>query len=267
MTTSFAVKATRCAIEYGEPDDCKDNNADLVRRNQIVLKHLPLVKLVAVRMRAALPVHIELNDLTQAGTLGLIDAANKYDPARGILFETYAKYRIRGAILDGLRQFDWASRGLRQLQNHVETITRELTAELLRTPTDTELAEKAGMDLDDWRETALTLANIKHIHSAKHAPEESDAPPMQDPPSPPDTFPDWICAIDQLSDTVHKVMETLPVRSRTILQLYYKGEKSMKEIGGLIGVNESRVSQVHKAALMTMAKALKVKGVYSSQAI
>jgi RNA polymerase sigma factor FliA len=265
MTMSGAVRATRSAIEYGQPDNFKGPNAELARRNQVVLDHLPMVKSVAQWIHSTLPIQAELSDLIQAGTLGLIDAANKYDPAKGILFETYAKHRIRGAILDGLRQLDWASRGLRQCQNQIEAATRELTAELQRAPTEMEMAEKMGKSLADWREMAA-LANLRRVHASRGAgKDDNDADPVPDPPSPPEAWPDWICANEQLGDRVHEVIELLPDRSQKMLFLYYEGGKSMKEIGGMFGVQESRVSQVHKSALVKMAKALKVKGIHSSQ--
>jgi RNA polymerase sigma factor for flagellar operon FliA len=267
MTMSVAVSATRSAIEHGEPDSFKEPNAELARRNQVVLGHLPMVKSVAQWMHSTLPIQAELNDLIQAGTLGLIDAANKYDPAKGILFETYAKHRIRGAILDGLRQLDWASRGLRQRQNQIEAATCELTAELQRAPTEMEMAEKMNKSLADWREMA-TLANLRRVHVSSGAGrDDHDADPLPDPPSLPEAWPDWICANEQLGDTVQEVIELLPDRSRKILFLYYEGEKTMKEIGGMLGVQESRISQVHKSVLVKLAKALNVKGIHSSQVI
>src|SRR6266571_4312772 len=109
-------------------------------RDSIVLNHLPLVKAIAVRVHENLPVHVDLDDLVHAGVLGLFDAATKYNPAKKVAFHSYAKYRIKGAILDSLRQLDWASRDLRKRQKLVEAITRELATKLERTPTEAEIA-------------------------------------------------------------------------------------------------------------------------------
>src|ERR1700682_1621730 len=112
------------------------------RRDRVVLEHLPLVKAIAVRVHENLPVQVELDDLVHAGVLGLFDAASKFNPDKQVAFSSYARYRIKGAILDSLRQLDWASRDLRRLHKRVEAATRELQATLQRTPTEAEIAEK-----------------------------------------------------------------------------------------------------------------------------
>src|SRR6476469_5045590 len=109
-----------------------------VVRDRIVLNHLPLVKAIAVRVHENLPVHVDLDDLVHAGVLGLFDAASKYNPDKKVVFHSYAKYRIKGAILDSLRQLDWASRDQRRRQKQVENTTRELTSKLGRLPTESE---------------------------------------------------------------------------------------------------------------------------------
>jgi RNA polymerase sigma factor for flagellar operon FliA len=262
MPIAVAIEAVE--VEYDEARHGKESAAELARRNQVVLDHLPLVKSVARRLRATLPDQAEFNDLMQAGTLGLIDAAKKFDPDKGFLFKTYASHRIRGAMLDGLRQCDWASRRLRLRQNQIEAATHELTAELHRPPSELEMAEKMGMSLADWRELALTVANFKRVHASSRA-SDDDSDLERDLPGSSDSHPDWIFANEQMNDIVRDTIERLPERQRTVVLLHYKGEKSMKEIGGLMGTHESRASQVHRAALTKMAEALKVKGICSSQ--
>jgi RNA polymerase sigma factor for flagellar operon FliA len=115
-------------------------------RDQIVLDHLKLVKAIAVRVHENLPVHVDLDDLVHAGVMGLFDAANKYNPDKKVVFHSYAKYRIKGAILDSLRQLDWASRDLRKRQKMVEAMTRELCDKLKPTPTEAEIAQKMGAE-------------------------------------------------------------------------------------------------------------------------
>ena len=114
-------------------------------RDEIVLEHLSLVKAIAIRVHENLPVHVDLDDLIHAGVLGLFDAATKYDPDKKVVFQSYAKHRIKGAILDSLRQLDWASRDLRKRQKQLEAVTRDLTAQLGRAPTEMEIAEGAGV--------------------------------------------------------------------------------------------------------------------------
>src|SRR6201995_4281729 len=118
------------------------------RRDRIVLEHLPLVKAIAVRVHENLPVHVDLDDLVHAGIIGLFDAATKFNPEKQVVFSSYAKHRIKGAILDSLRQLDWASRDMRRRHKQVEAATRDLSSTLQRAPTEAEVAAKLGMDVE-----------------------------------------------------------------------------------------------------------------------
>src|ERR1700720_4098599 len=118
----------------------------IARRDRIVLEHLPLVKAIAVRVHENLPVHVDLDDLVHAGVLGLLDAASKFDSEKQVAFSSYAKHRIKGAILDSLRQLDWASRDMRRRHKQLEAATQDLSATLHRVPTEAEVAQKLGMD-------------------------------------------------------------------------------------------------------------------------
>ncbi len=240
-------------------------SAKQARRDRVVLEHLPLVKAIAVRVHENLPVHVDLDDLVHAGILGLFDAANKYDPDKQVIFSSYAKHRIKGAILDSLRQLDWASRDMRRRHKQVEAATRDLAATLQRAPTEAEVAEKLGMDVDRWRTMMLDLRNVGLI-SASTRSNENDDLPAPDFPSNPETQPDSICAREQLRSVLTVAMKTLPERYQKVVVLYYTNEMTMKEIGGVLGINESRVSQIHKSALEKMQSALGANGITSSQA-
>ena len=235
------------------------------RRDRVVLEHLPLVKAIAVRVHENLPVHVDLDDLVHAGILGLFDAASKYNPEKKVVFSSYAKHRIKGAILDSLRQLDWASRDMRRRHKQVEAATRDLAAALQRTPTEAEVAEKLGIDVERWRAMMLDLRNVGLI-SASTRSNEGDELPAPDFPSNPDTQPDSICAREQLRAVLSVAMKTLPERYQKVVSLYYTNEMTMKEIGGVLGINESRVSQIHKSALEKMQVALQASGITSSQA-
>src|ERR1035437_8764731 len=124
-------------------------------RNQVVLEHLPLVKAIAIRVHENLPVHVDLDDLIQAGVMGLFDAVTKYDADKNVAFHSYAKHRIKGAILDSLRQLDWASRDLRKRQKQVDVINHDLLAKLGRTPTEGEVAAEMGLSVERWRRTQM----------------------------------------------------------------------------------------------------------------
>ena len=235
------------------------------RRDRVVLEHLPLVKAIAVRVHENLPVHVDLDDLVHAGILGLFDAASKYNPEKQVVFSSYAKHRIKGAILDSLRQLDWASRDMRRRHKQVEAATRDLASTLQRAPTEAEVAQKLGMDVDRWRTMMLDLRNVGLI-SASTRSNEGDDLPAPDFPSGPETQPDSICAREQLRAVLTVAMKTLPERYQKVVLLYYTNEMTMKEIGVILGINESRVSQIHKSALEKMQTALTATGITSSQA-
>ncbi len=239
--------------------------AKLARRDRVVLEHLPLVKAIAIRVHENLPVHVDLDDLVHAGILGLFDAASKFNPEKQVVFSSYAKHRIKGAILDSLRQLDWASRDMRRRHKQVEAATRDLAATLQRTPTESEIAEKLGMDTERWRSMMLDLRNVGLI-SASTRSNEGEELPAPDFPSKPETQPDSICAREQLRSVLGIAMKALPERYQKVVLLYYTNEMTMKEIGGVLGINESRVSQIHKSALEKMQTALQASGITSSQA-
>ncbi len=237
----------------------------LARRDRVVLEHLPLVKAIAVRVHENLPVHVDLDDLVHAGILGLFDAANKYNPDKQVVFSSYAKHRIKGAILDSLRQLDWASRDMRRRHKQVEAATRDLAGTLQRAPTEAEVAEKLGMDVDRWRTMMLDLRNVGLISASTRSNEHEELP-APDFPAKAESQPDSICAREQLRSVLGDAMKKLPERYQTVVVLYYTKEMTMKEIGGVLGINESRVSQIHKSALEKMAVVLQSNGITSSQA-
>lgn len=235
------------------------------KRDKIVLDHLPLVRAIAVRVHENLPVHVDLDDLVHAGIMGLFDAAKKYNPRKKVVFSSYAKHRIKGAILDSLRQLDWASRDLRRRHKQIEAATRELASVLHRNPTQAEVAEKMGVGMERWRQMMIELRNVGLVSASSRSPDQEEAP-APDFPSEPETRPDNMCAREQLRMHLKTAMETLPERYRKVVLLYYTNEMTMKEIGGVLGINESRVSQIHKSALEKMAVALQAAGIHSSGA-
>ncbi|MEP7364092.1 MAG: FliA/WhiG family RNA polymerase sigma factor [Acidobacteriota bacterium] len=234
-------------------------------RDRVILEHLPLVKAIAVRVHENLPVHVDLDDLVHAGILGLFDAVTKFDPEKQVAFSSYAKHRIKGAILDSLRQLDWASRDLRRRHKQVEAATRDLAATLQRNPTEAEVAEKMGVKEDRWRTMMVDLRNVGLISASTRVQEGDDLPPP-DFPSSPDTQPDVMCVREQMRSALSQAMKVLPERYQKVVLLYYSNEMTMKEIGGELGINESRVSQIHKSALEKMAAALEQTGIKSSAA-
>ena len=235
-------------------------------RDRLVLKHLSLVRAIAVRVYESLPVHVDLDDLVHAGVMGLIDAAEKFDSEKRVTFQGYAKHRIKGSILDSLRDLDWASRDLRRRHKQLEAVTSELVAVMERNPTEAEIAEKMGMDVTRWRQVAVELRMVGVLSSSGHAPEgENQAAPEY--PAGDALNPDVLTEQREVRSLLSLAMHTLPERYQTVIGLYYLGGKTMKEIGDKLGINESRVSQIHKAALERMQTNLQTAGIHSSECV
>ena len=235
-------------------------------RDRIVLENLSLVRAIAIRVHENLPVLIDLDDLIHAGVLGLFDAAEKYDNRQEVAFQSYAKHRIKGAILDSLRQLDWASRDLRRRHKQLEQITRELSAVLSRAPSEAEIADKMGVGVDRWRQMAVEL-RVVGLLSATPRNTDGDDRPAPEFPAKADSQPDRVCQRRELGKVLEQAMTVLPDRYQKVVSLYYTREMTMKEIGSLMGINESRVSQIHKTALEKLAVALQSAGIKSSASL
>jgi RNA polymerase sigma factor FliA len=235
-------------------------------RDRLVLQHLPLVRAIAVRVYENLPVHVELDDLVHAGILGLFDAALKYDDNKQVTFQSYAKHRIKGSILDSLRDLDWASRDLRKRHKRLEEVIRELTSALDRTPTEVEIAEKMGMDLERWRQVAVELRMVGLLSASSRAPE-SENQSVPEFPATDDLNPDVLTGQREVRAVLATAMKALPERYQEVIRGYYDGGKTMKEIGEALGINESRVSQIHRAALERMQDSLQAVGIHSADSL
>ena len=175
------------------------------------------------------------------------------------MFKGYAKHRIKGAILDSLREMDWASRDLRRRHKRLEEVTRELSAVMERNPTELEIAEKMGMDLERWRQVALELRMVGFLSASTRMVDHEEGPAPEFPAAP-DSNPGVMAGQRQLESMLANAMNALPVRYQEVIRHYYNGGKTMREIGESMGVNESRVSQIHKAALERMAEDLRALG-------
>jgi len=233
-------------------------------RDALILENMPLVSAIAVHVQRSLPVHIEVDDLVHAGLMGLFDAAMKYQADKKVAFTTYAKHRIRGAILDSLRQMDWASRDLRKRYRQMEAVKARLAVELQREPTEPEVATAMGLDAKRWRSLMVDFRSLGH--AAAQSRPERDEQPEAELPSTGAENPDHVFARSELREKLGAAMSTLPVRYRQVVELYYQSEMTMKEIGDVLGVNESRVSQIHKSALERLQVALDVTGIRSASA-
>jgi RNA polymerase sigma factor FliA len=242
------------------------NAAAIEQRDELVLKHLPLVRAIAIRVYESLPVHVDVDDLVHAGIMGLFDAAVKFNSAKQVSFHGYARHRIKGAILDSLREMDWASRDLRKRHKQLEAVTRELTAAMERAPSEAEIARGVGMDIDHWRHVAVELRMVGLLSASARAPE-SENQTIPEFPATDQLNPDVLTEQQELRTVLSTAMKTLPVRYQTVIGLYYLGGKTMREIGDRLGIKESRVSQIHKAALDKMGSSLQAVGIHSSECL
>ena len=216
---------------------------------------LPFVESLARRVASSMPHSIELKDLVQDGMIGLIDAACRYDEARGIKFETFAERRVRGAMIDALRKDAWP-RGVRRQRRELEAAREQLRKELGSEPSLADLAARMGSDETRLGRTIVRINTIESTSplSAGENMDGSMLPPALVPSEP--TAPDKAYEEQEVRDRIRAAIASLPPRERKVIGLYYYGDATMKQIGAAIGVNESRVSQLHARAVQRLKKAL-----------
>jgi RNA polymerase sigma factor FliA len=219
-------------------------------REQILLEYLPEVRYIARRIHDRLPSHVSFDDLVQAGILGLIDAVDRFDPKRNVELGAYAKFRIRGAILDSLRQSDWGPRSLRQMARTVGQANRDLSAELGRWPTESEVADRLGIKLEEFQQLLGEMRGLD-LGSLQARLDESEGEEVIELLSGKDEdSPFHLCLRGELTGMVARAVEQLGEKERQVLSLYYVEELTMKEVGAVMSIGESRVSQIHTAALI-----------------
>ncbi|MGH9515253.1 MAG: FliA/WhiG family RNA polymerase sigma factor [Terriglobales bacterium] len=227
-------------------------------RQNILSEHLPLVRLIARRMHEKLPRHVLIEDLVNAGVVGLMDAFRKFDPGKHVQFGSYAKFRIRGAILDSLRELDWGPRDLRRQSRQIEEAHKKLQGELGRSPTEPELAFELQLTLAEMRKSlreidALEICSLRfmspdgsrEIDITEHLSGGAGSDPL-------------LQYLD--SETKYllaQAISELPEKEGTVVRLYYFKELTMREVGIALGIGESRVSQIHSTAV-TRLKAMMV---------
>jgi RNA polymerase sigma factor for flagellar operon FliA len=224
-------------------------------QNRRIVAGLPFVEALARRMAASMPNSIDIGDLVQDGVLGLIDAAHRFDEDRGIKFETFAERRVRGAMIDALRRDAWP-RGVRRQRRELDAAREALRRELGHEPSLADLAARVGSDEKRLSRTIVrinTIESTSPLATGEHM-DESSLPPALVPSEP--ESPDTAYEKNETRDRVRAAIQSLPWRERKVIGLYYYGEVTMKQIGAEIGVNESRVSQLHARAIRRLRDAL-----------
>lgn len=230
-------------------------------RDELILEHLPQIKYIAQRISTKLPSHVELNDLVSAGILGLLDAIEKFDPNRGVKFKTYAELRIKGAILDSLRNLDWAPRSLRKKSKDLERVYRELEQRLGRPASDKEVCDEMQITLEEFYELVDQIKGLNlgsfHELSAQDDDKNGGEPLVKYVPDAPQLDPFFVFHKSEVQGILSTAIDTLPKKERLVVSLYYFDELTMKEIGKVLGVNESRVSQLHTKAMLRLRTKLR----------
>lgn len=229
-------------------------------REEVIKQYSPMIKYVANRIAMRLPPHIEVDDLISVGVLGLIDAITKYDPTRGAKFKTYAEFRVRGAILDELRSMDWVPRSVRQKASNVDSVVQKLQSKLGRPPEDEEVAGEMGISLDQFFDTlnetkSMPVLSLEGLGIAKETGEQQSL--LDCLAGKGDTDPQTQIRLNELKEIIAQAIDTLPEQARLMISLYYYEELTMKEIGAVLDVTESRVSQIHSKAVFKLCTELK----------
>jgi RNA polymerase sigma factor FliA len=243
---------TQAEIAYKEKLEETDD------RDQLILKELPQVYYIARRVYERLPQHVPFEDLVHAGVIGLIESIRTYDSSKSVPFKSYAKFRVRGAILDSLRELDWGSRPLRRKGRRIEEAITTLSAKFGRQPEEDEIAKEMGISLDKLHDITRKLDGLnligQQINAVYDSNEKQDL--IESAPSNEEN-PFDLCLRTEVRDRLAKAIGTLSEKEQMVLTLYYKEELTMKEIAAVMQIVESRVSQIHAIAIPKLRAALK----------
>jgi len=246
--------------EYESIDEEKlwdkyNKSSDQSIRDFFVLKYAPLVKYVAGKVSMGMPHNIEFDDLVSYGIFGLLDAISKFDPARGIKFKTYAMTRIRGAIFDELRSIDWIPRSIRQKAKQIETVISELENKLGRTVEDEEIAKELGVSNEEFQSllNKLSGTSMLSLNDIWYLGDDNDELSILETLEAPENMnPDVLVEKEEIKDYIIDAIKKLPEKEKKVIVLYYYEDLTLKEIGEVLEVTESRVSQLHTKAIMRL---------------
>jgi RNA polymerase sigma factor FliA len=236
------------------------STGDVRARERLVVAYSPLVKYVSGRMASGLPAHVEESDLISYGLVGLISAIERFDLEREIKFETYAITRIKGAIIDELRSLDWVPRSVRARARDIERANSKLEHRLQRAPTDEEMSAEIGLTVEEFQDSLLQISNssvaaLDELWTVSDASGDqvSLLDTIQDPGAP---DPALIMDVTELKDRVADAIARLPEREKLVVALYYYENLTLREIGEVLGVTESRISQLHTKAVLRLRSRL-----------
>ena len=228
---------------------------DPLIRDKFVRQYAPLVKYVAGKVAIGMPHNVEFDDLVGFGVFGLFDAIGKFDPEKHVKFKTYAVTRIRGAIFDELRSIDWVPRSVRQKSREVEEAVRRLETNLGRAATDSEIANDLGVSITDFQKLMLKISgtSILSLNDVWYTGEDNDKVSIVESiESPQSLNPDVIVEKEEIKRVIIQAIGELPDKEKKVLVLYYYEDLTLKEIGKVLEVTESRISQLHTKAIMRL---------------
>lgn len=224
---------------------------DPALREKLILEYSYLIKYIAGRLNIYFGSNVEYDDLIGFGVFGLIDAIDKFDVNKGVKFETYASLRIRGSIIDSIRELDWVPRSLRQKSKELEKAYFELENELGRSAADSEVANKMGISLEDFYKL-LNEANVNSMVSLEEFLEQNYEIGVDIPAGRGDDRPERQIERSELREILSNTISRLPEKEKTVISLYYFEELTLKEISAIMKVSESRISQLHTKAILRM---------------
>lgn len=229
-------------------------------RDAQLRQYAPLVHRLAHLMIARLPASVELDDLIQVGMIGLTEALARYEPSMGVQFETFASQRIKGAMLDELRDADWMSRGSRKLQKDIESAIHRLEQRLQRPPRESEIAQELGMTLDEYHETLSRMRGTQLVYLEDLGGRSDDGEEgflERFLPDDAEQNPEAILADRRMREALVDAIQRLPEREQYVMSMYYEHDMNLKEIAAVLGVTESRVSQIHSQAVARLRARLR----------
>lgn len=241
----------------------RDTAAEKEYQNRLVMEELPQVYYIARRIHERLPQHVLFDDLVHAGVLGLIEALRKYDARKNVQFKSFAQFRIRGAILDSLRELDWGSRRLRRKARNIDQAIEKLAAKLGRQPDEEEIAAEMGIELAALHQLLghLDGLELKGQQTVAGDDRSETFDLIESAPAPAEDSPFHQCLRGEMKRSLADAISVLSAKEQQVISLYYREELTMKEIAAVLDVVESRVSQLHTAALAKLRTALEKKAV------
>lgn len=232
------------------PYQVKESSAET--RERLILEHLPQVRLIARRIHERLPENVNLDDLISVGTIGLISAIDRYDPAHNVKLKTYAEYKIRGAILDSLRGLDWAPRQQRRRAKQIEAAIASAEQKLHRMPTEEEIARELDLTIEEYHEWLVEIRGLNLGSLEFHSAEEDGGDLLKYVSDSDENWPSRIVERAQLEKLLAETIEKMPTIEKTILSLYYHEELTLREIAKIVHLHESRISQLKSQAILRL---------------